>query len=137
MIEEIRKKCIEANPEIVKLEFGCDVEDGGNDCQYEHKIPSGTIVRINEVPNLWKYYILDNGKEINEEDFSCCGKIIGRPIRLEDIIFTFMKVLFDGNQFDAMGRKEIHDLLRLGRFGVSLEEQSEQCLTFIAHKFAL
>ncbi len=85
-----------------------------------------------ELKGCCAFHTIFLGGEHAETRKTCESCVLeGRPIRLEDIVFTLMKVLFNGNQYDAMGRKEIHDLLRLWRFGESFENQSDPTKEFI------
>jgi len=68
--QKIREKVIEANPEIVELKFGCRIEGGG-------------VV----MDNGWVYWDTPEGNTcVDNFDFE--GEIIGRPIRLADILMA-------------------------------------------------
>jgi hypothetical protein len=88
-IEYIRKACIEANPEIVELKFGCEViiED-------EPALIINTFTK-----GRWGYWEIQYQRDIMHERYkwknsrlkgnylrSEFTKIIGRPIRLSDVL---------------------------------------------------
>jgi hypothetical protein len=86
-IEDIRKACVEANPDILKLEFGCEVEwDGSFFFLQQNKRDAYMFFSPNECDTFCvDLHIVDN--EVCEDGF----KIIGRPIRLADILVAISK----------------------------------------------
>ena len=128
MIEEIRKKCIEANEDIVALKFGCEVNTNflykgspapfnpeGKNMRME--IKNRRIVFIKQQNATTKigmdfYVLFDDGDHI--EQYSERGelediKIIGRPIRLSDILATLPKYASRGILRDSVNKVEIHE----------------------------
>lgn len=89
----IREKCIEANPEIVELTFGCRVEIQDEGENYEH----GNPIHRDIVTRAWRnskdsdgFFRLDclnNTYNIRDGDM----EIIGRPIRLADVLLAMKK----------------------------------------------
>lgn len=80
-INIIRQKCIEANPEIVELKFGCEIKS---------KRWSKNAIFLRMVRGGRYAYIRPDHMELKEawsEDI----EIIGRPIRLADIILAWRK----------------------------------------------
>ncbi len=89
--ETLRKLCYDTiYPDGIPLEFGCEVGDSGKDCQYVCEIVSGVIISV-EHRNNWNYFTLMDGYVICEEDLSCCGKILGRPLSLQDLLRVIRK----------------------------------------------
>lgn len=78
-LEAVRQACIKANPEIVELKFGCDVEIviGSVACP-------ATIVQKNYAGN---WLVLIAGQTATYKDKQIY-KIIGRPIRLADVLLA-------------------------------------------------
>lgn len=79
-LDFIREKCIEANPSITELKFGCEIKQG-------------TIISSAYSPE-WKckcyVVLLDWGS--NNQRLVPMGEameIIGRPIRLADVLLAF------------------------------------------------
>lgn len=98
MIEFIRQKCIEVNPEIVELKFGCFINDkytmllrcGGD---FGNEIMQIVDTRTGEAGGYFASYIDDgNGDSRLEtvEDWIKNGEIeiIGRDIRLADVLLA-------------------------------------------------
>ncbi len=85
-LEIIRQACIKANPEIIELKFGCQIIHNN----------TGKIITITNFDEKEPYYgfsFVDGGivplfaSGENKKELI----IIGRPIRLSDIIFTLYK----------------------------------------------
>ncbi len=137
MIEQIRKKCIEANPEIVELKFGCEVEGG-----FIYSWTNGVLV--------WLISQLGKGTQmqIPKEDF-VKYKIIGRPIRIADVLLAIQEnvehynediiVLVDGFiGFRPSEDRKYHDAILKGNSGCNwnlkddnLDNQSKETINFI------
>lgn len=103
-IKEIREKCIQANPEIVELKFGCEIYRKG---ATKREFFSGSfnnlmsIVRIDEM-GAWLPFELPYPPESQEFE------VIGRPIRLADVLLAI-----DENKIylliDSDGSFHMHD----------------------------
>ena len=110
-IEEIRKKAILVNPEIVELKFGCEIK-------YDNK--NVRLVRQGFTGN----WLLETGLSVDISDY----KIIGRPIRLADVLLAIMRK----SDYNNPTRNETFDLIRLWNCADdNLENQSEEMITFI------
>lgn len=85
-IEHIRKACIEANPEIVELKFGCEIEQPLKSAGYR----VGRIASFSgsdDGTDTTSYYHVMFGMSVDKvyvNEF----KIIGRPIRLSDVLLA-------------------------------------------------
>lgn len=135
MIALIREKCIEANPSILDLKFGCVFT-------YGRKGKKGTFIRRN-TRDMVEFKTEDEGH-------SFCGnddiiEIIGRPIRLADVLLAIWKknpanrtnvVLESSGQFRVThtwgGRR---DIIVLGETWNLLEDdidrQSDDTIEFL------
>lgn len=130
-LELIRKKCIEANPEIVELKFGCEVVLNLN---------NDKAVLLGETSSF-----LSGWFKTNNEIYPVGGhtfEIIGRPIRLADVIFAISKnwvrdnsdksrlmgtfVFFSDQQSKLLCTVSLWNLLK-----DNLEDQSEETISFI------
>lgn len=82
----IRAKCIEANPEIVELKFGCKFVDGPT---------AATIVQIDkwEITSSGKLLVATDSGDVLEwhPSWTLNANIIGRPITLWDVIQVVRK----------------------------------------------
>lgn len=85
-LETIRQACIEANPEIVELKFGCEVfvERWGHSammCAFEGlpELSGETSMTLHHKGKL--HYVGSSSK----------GKIIGRTIRLADVLLALQR----------------------------------------------
>lgn len=80
-IEDIRQKCIEANPEIMELKFGCRVQNN-------RRGDMGYILAQEFNSNV---YYNEDTKQVLVRDFEP-DEIIGRPIRLADVLLAAREV---------------------------------------------
>ena len=122
-INKIREACIKANPEIVELKFGCEVE-------ITHKASDyfGRKLFVSEKPDAFgvlsvtipNFYSIAVSKENIE--------IIGRPIHLADVLLAIIdkNKLFKHTE-QLLGTVAIHWKLE----NDNLENQSEETLKFI------
>lgn len=78
-LEQIREACIKANPEILKLEFGCVVQMEG---VLTPEAIIGTLV--NEADIVYK---IDTATYHNTS-LKMIKEILGRPIRLADVLLA-------------------------------------------------
>ena len=87
--EELRKVIIAANPEILKLEFGCKVKVFGKD---------GVAMIVAQIGNAFLFadgrFHYGDIKNIDNYD-----PIIGRDIRLADILIALGKVSVDSADY--------------------------------------
>lgn len=133
IIELIRQKCIKSNPDILKLEFGC-------------KTKHGIYCGEDTVQGEYFFFLPDmvgsEDQAFQCEDFSRGSDIIGRDIRLADVLYAIdQEFLVDssGRGWEAMcslvvprfiegvhQKKPQWNLLK-----DRLEDQSEECIDFI------
>lgn len=121
-LQKIREKCIESNPEIVELKFGCELKH-------------------NSTKNIWKatgkhswsdgvaIVLTDKGIVQWEKD---TYEIIGRPIRLVDVLLAIKSIdyviMFDGTFLDK------YDLETGAKWNLlkdNLTLQNEETIRFI------
>jgi len=122
-LELIRQKCIEANPEIVELKFGCIVLD-------ENGIQEHVIYSVEEfmTGNL-KVKLDATAVLIRADELKC---IIGSPIRFGDVLLTLEKNLRPSLQLEKYWQT-VHALIAFWNLRKDdLNEQSEETLDFIA-----
>jgi hypothetical protein len=141
-LEYIRSKCIEANPDILKLEFGCELEvnipaDGNpwDGAEYSPEKTYKAIVTADEYiqfPNGDHSYdcpvdhLKENvykGEYVDDEDLT---QIIvkGRPIRFADVLLATRKI------------SECYDMDILSLWNLldnDLNNQSQKCWDLIAN----
>jgi hypothetical protein len=122
--EKIRAKVIEAVPEIVELKFGCGLSDGQD-----------VKIVIRDWKSHWECddRTTFNGTALMHYDSGnrvlLAGRtyfILGRPIRLADILVAIEKIPMDKEDaFDIPYRWwNLHN--------DSLDSQSDDCLKFLA-----
>ena len=151
-IQKIREVCIKVNPEIVELKFGCNFNWKAKTSNYSGYY---RINEVNEKLNVIKAYNLDIKKKIsiddNIGDFTFDNfkdpkqhiKIIGRPIRLADVLLAMSKIgtVTKGAKFLVNIVEIGHGVRGSGLFqdvrwnltDDNLEHQSEETLTFISN----
>lgn len=126
-IEEIRAKCILANPEIVELKFGCKFIDLES---------TQTMIYLNETRSGATFAFSETlGNDCYEDDFRFEDDtkitIIGRDIRLADVLCLpdteKMK-----NATDTENAIECFNFLMMWNLKKDrLEDQSPECIKFI------
>lgn len=127
-IDFIRQACIKANPSILNLEFGCEIEI--------EKFGVGKYLgTTNDFPTGWF--------SLNQEIYPLIGhkyKILGRPIRLADVLVAIGKDAEKSTDFDLYS-----DRLNIGHYDEvgyythcrwnllsdDLTKQSQECVEFI------
>jgi hypothetical protein len=139
-LELIRQKCIEANPEIVELKFGCVVKNERHGwIQRVASDESHPVYENDESEKVvyWAISLDSATMRLGNEDW----KIIGRPIRLADVLLAIEKsklyrsaeLLFEGDGIVS---------LRVGQYESScaydlrkddLNSQSEETIDFFAN----
>lgn len=116
-INYIRQKCIEANPEIVELKFGCNVR-----LEDYSAFPNahGTYIGKGFASGIEKIYVLHPDERLYPIDRKF--KPLGRPIRLADVCLAVLK------------RLDIYPDLKVIRWDYradDLEKQDEETIKFI------
>lgn len=76
----IREACIEANPEIMELKFGCEVKTG------DYNPETGMYICHFFKASYIKFPRYDVPQALNDSEHKL--EIIGRPIRLADVLLT-------------------------------------------------
>jgi hypothetical protein len=127
----IREKCVVANPEIVELKPGCEVMVGDkNPKPLRH-----TIYEVNLEGIYFAYLNRPFPADLEANDFYDCEfagetkgvQILGRPIRLADVLLTL-------HQFRGSFNHDI-DMVERSRWNLradDLEKQSEETINFLA-----
>lgn len=143
-IQKIREECIKVNPEIVKLFFGCvlkrksvhgedrgdyQVLDRGSGFHPDKLWVSSRVFGVMSIPNERVGY----QEELSVGDIQDNYEIIGRPIRLADVLYMLQQTLFT-NQW--LKKNDVDDLLYniLLRYDLkndNLEHQSPETIDFI------
>lgn len=81
-LQQIREIIIKSNSEIVELKFGCRVESEDNKYIYTY---IGRALKDNKHWYINDVVAVCNDARNTKEDGLIKGKIIGRPIRLDDV----------------------------------------------------
>ncbi|KKL61319.1 hypothetical protein LCGC14_2196490 [marine sediment metagenome] len=119
-VEFIRQQAIKANPEIVELKFGCEViiKDGKNG-KIIYESDTGTLVIAGrELPITFKGSVTE---------------IIGRPIRLADVLYAIKEKqkLYHKDLIGLIEDKMINVMLSWNLKDDNLENQYEETIDFI------
>lgn len=152
-LELIRQKCIEANREIMELKFGCEIDGTIGMDEYfnqpyivygntwickKHKTyrvecmaeedgcsgENGVEVRCGTEEDGWNEIRLEESK---------VGTIIGRPIRLSDVLLAIEKAF--ENRLGVSQRK-FETLEKWNLRNDDLNDQSGETINFLAELFA-
>ncbi|MBM7488095.1 hypothetical protein ACVWWI_006354 [Bradyrhizobium sp. USDA 3686] len=131
-IEAVRAACIKATPEIVELKFGCDIRfaltDGG-----------GSLATV-----LFSYdgdYVTASYAKFHENKAGTVSRhlnkieIIGRPIRLADVLLAMGKPVKYMTPSGLIGtiHKDVVRVISLWNLRTDgLEQQSDQTIAFIS-----
>ncbi len=127
-IEEIRKACIEANPEIVELEFGCLFQIKG--AKYPQPI-IGIKWKENEDTGIDE---IDYFRDIygGKVGYTNSIEIIGRPIRLADILLAIEVKLENRKDNEILKMEEFQHVTSNWILSQeNLEKQKEYLISFI------
>lgn len=91
-LQKVRDATIKANPEILELKFGCVVEyqDLRKSLKYPGHTKIGTVIRVSKNGHL----VLDKGIDSKWTNAKTAKdvKIIGRTIRLADVLLAIQKI---------------------------------------------
>lgn len=109
-INAIREACIKANPEIVKLEFGCEVKNRG--CK--EVLISKPCEYFSHGDKVFGLQTTDGNREVglDEQGYYWYGvsdrsvrvEILGRPIRLADVLVMTGKITeINGKKINSIG----------------------------------
>lgn len=131
-IEVIRAVCVEVNPEILEIKFGCRLQDSKGEISTVLNALSDSTLIIESDGFVWRNRRSD------------LGKVIGRPIRLADIMQLFNKRIRnmfwdESGCFVSVKRKEFkydyiikdHKNIRWNLTKDDLTEQDQETIEFI------
>jgi hypothetical protein len=126
-INIIRGKCIEANPEILALKFGCEVIG-----------PKGEIYTSTSFPDPDGAIFADNLKDETATLLSASeyDTILGRPIRLADVLLALEKASDERHSIRAEKDGWFFAIAQnvIGMYNLQtddLREQSEETIKFL------
>lgn len=137
-LQQIIDKCIEANPAILDLKFGCEVW-----CSYwSYEATKETIVGIHENGTDDKGYYCALRKDYTHAKYFI--EIIGRTITLSDIILTYLrqseaplKAIQDvGNDTSLLQSDVLNIVAFWNKKEDDLEKQSEETKELIYNLFS-
>lgn len=124
-LEFVRAKCIEANPEILDLKFGCYI-DLKTPYLHHHQPP---ITSTKIIDSFHDTIYIDGGMALGKMTKQDIETIKGRSIHLADVLLMFGERVHNDDR--------INDVIKGMTYSWnlkadSLEEQSEQTIDFIA-----
>jgi len=135
-IEAIRQKCIEANPEIVELKFGCIFEHTWCGEKTINIISSKPEPSMNQI--LLRVPTIDGNTWDFEIPFQKEYKILGRPIRLADVLLAIGKkqeikprLELWSVQLEMMFTRNERNNAMWNLLKDSLSDQSSECIDFL------
>lgn len=126
-IDIIKKACIQANPSIMELGFGCRFffkGNNNNECIALSSKEWKRLTFIISLPHLEPKIDSLNRKELIENNEL---EILGRPIRLADVLLAYSKK----EGWPVLELAQIASMWSLTKD--SLQEQSEETLSFLAN----
>lgn len=136
-LETIRKACIEANPEIVALNWGCKIKKGDGELivTYVSDICQDTMVyAVGFDGHPIVLYTGTYSLYLDQID-----EIIGRDIRLADVLLAIGTIEKDGWCIAPDGQFVEYDVetgnMRLSRFWWNLKDDNLEHHTPETHKF--
>ena len=121
-IEFIRKACIEANGEIAELKFGCKVKGSRHDIIGQVYVNTGDRIEVMFGCDMDAY-------EIDSTHF----EIIGRPIRLADVLWAINMPIKYHTKTPTVKIELCKLLSSWNLLKDNLEDQSEETVTFISN----
>lgn len=140
-LEQIRQACIKANSEIVELKFGCEFRyfEGLN--RYGHRrTPTVKYLCLNTQDEIVAYLVspANTRLEIKKDDIE---EILGRPIRLADVLLAISKadennhnkiwMKSDGRIVANFETKSLKSVVDWDLLKDDLTQQSETTIDFI------
>ena len=135
--EEIRKACIASNPEIIELKFGCEFLEKGEKyiiLNAGTPIKRSVVVGDKEKSNTFVFARWCDDERMFEGELTGSEEIIGRPIRLADVLLALQKGSTNKRYiFIALGGPDkLMDLILLWNLkDNNLENQSPETIDFI------
>ena len=118
-LQFIKSKCVASNSEIVELKFGCKF-------YAEKYVPTNSdmiVLRIDdEAVICWQEYIPNEVFRPNKKYIEKYAKIIGRPIRLDDLVFMIVNYPNKDWKWREKAKKILFDNWELN---VTLDNQDE------------
>jgi len=141
----IGKKCIEANPEIVELQFGCEVfVEQAVEAESGHYADAVGVVVYHETggrvaggddftDDFTKIYFPDWGitQEYTGDDMEG-NRVIGRSIRLGDGLLAIKSAWWKKESVDGLDRIQLRLIFLWNLRKDDLTVQSEETINFIA-----
>lgn len=130
-IQNIREACIAANPEIVELKFGCEIEKDNGEAIRKYKVwyyKQGEKMECISVDQNLGYSFVSP----YEKNFT----ILGRPIRLADVLLAIRKDKWPGAEGHQvlLGRMTEADVCEKWNLrNDTLTEQSPETIEFISN----
>ncbi len=121
--EEVRAKIIEANPDLLKLSFGCEVEKEGEVYKLAMVKVKGMFEKTLE--DYWS--CVDKKEQPVALQKNIRTKIIGHPITLADVLIVFKEQKFSQVEWEVNYWK----MLRLWNLKETYDNQSEDCISFL------
>lgn len=136
--QTIREACIAANDDILKLQFGCRVYINEELNPYQ-----STIIDAWGIPSKRYFYLLGEPHKIYTEEMLTLqvgNKILGRDIRLADVLLAIEKNSNQSIVFDTKGRitdirtatsNGFHGAINWNLLHDSLDLQSDELIEFV------
>ncbi len=137
-LKEIREKCIEANPEIVELKFGCELKIWvQKDWKKQHPFPDDMELKramfVGVEDSQYMVYAekekmaLRHTKKVFDREY----KIIGRPIHLADVLLVIEPIAIKRDLSDLLLKFIIGSDYMWNLKDDNLDNQSEETINFI------
>lgn len=119
-LELIRQKCIEVNPEILKLTFGCQIKERGS-IYIDKYIDTGADKETGQdIYHTWYY----------PDGHFAEWEVVGRPIRLADVLLAHQAIKYETAMTKYYQIASVVEKWNLHKD--DLTEQSDECVKFIA-----
>lgn len=137
-LELVRQACIAANPDILKLEFGCEVwiDDIEGEGQYSIWEYIGDVDIHSNQDTLWKC-AFSTFATVKWGNFKLEGKphvLLGRPIRLADVLLAVIYVA--PHKDESPMQRDVNERLIIqgdwNLFKDDLRSQSDETVAFLA-----
>ena len=130
--EQLKQIIQEANPEIMELKFGCEVEIIDQRYRQEKLVDEFTILGETNEVNLFLALHKHGTTSVNWKDIERFCKILGRHIRLADCILAADKIY---KKHDGIFRQETinHRVEIMERWDLleDLDNQSDETKEFL------
>lgn len=138
-LKQLTKAIQLANPDIMKLEFGCNVDVGYPTAHYvkvlrvleSNKYSICNYIRNTKYEGMQEIIEYQDNFSVGRTPIKEITEIIGRDITLEDCLIAIGKKSDDFNGWDADSQCNLNYLIKVWIFNIPLHQQEQETIDFL------